>query len=424
MNRFIHHALAILHSRNNTGQVARNTTYLTISEIMLKLLGIAWVVFLAHSFSVSEYGKYNLVTSFIAIFSFFPDFGIGLIAIREIAKNNRNSSVYLGNAFFINGFLSLLTFLIIICIAYGVSITSDVSGLIIIAAATLILSTLRSVAIFYFDGREKMQYSAFLNTLNSILLIVFATIGVLLGFGLIGVFSGMFFGTLISLVVSWSVLLRFITPDFVFDSKIIKFYLLAGAPLAIASLASLIFMRVDILILGFLLGGEAVGVYSSATPFAFALVQLLNVPFVVSVYPALSRLQKENPARFERGIVKSLGVIAMWSIPAAIIISIFSNLLIPLIFGNKYDTGIPVLRVLIMFVPFLSLSAFLYKILIILGRQKDYLIISVIGALLNIGLNFLLIPYYGLLGAAWSAVITQVLLFVIYSLDVFRVIRK
>lgn len=424
MNRLIHHVLAIILSKNNTGQVARNTLYLTISEIVLKVLGIAWIVFLAHMFSVAEYGKYNLVTSFIAIFSFLPDFGIGLIVIREIAKNTKNSSVYLGNAFFINGFLSLVTFLIIVGVAYGFSINVNVSGLIFIAAATLILSTLRSVAIFYFDGREKMQYSAFLNTLNSILLIAFATMGVLLGFGLMGVFGGMLLGTFISLVVSWGVLLRFIKPKFVVNPKIIRFYLLSGAPLAIASLASLIFMRVDILILGFLLGGEAVGVYSSATPFAFALIQLLNVPFVVSVYPALSRIQKEDAVRFERGIVKSLGVIAMWSIPAAIIIAIASNILIPLIFGNKYDAGIPVLRVLILFVPFLSLSAFLYKILIILDKQKDYLIISVLGAVLNISLNFLLIPYYGLLGAAWSAVITQVLLFIIYSLDVFRALRK
>lgn len=416
--------MSLLKRSNNTGRVARNTFYLTLSEIFLKALGILWVVFLAHTFSVADYGKYNLVTSFIAIFSFLPDFGVGLIVIREIARDPKRSSYYLGNSFILNGILAVLTFCTVVAILFIGKFNVGVYLLILIAAITLVISTIRSVAIFYFDGREKMQYSAILNSLNTVLLLLFAFIFAMAGFGIAGVFWGMLLGAFISLMVSWRTLLKQVVPQFKYDFKIIRFYLLQGAPLGLASFASLVYTRIDVLVLSKFLGDHAVGVYSAATPFAFALVQLLNVPFVVAVYPALVRLHTEDKKRFERGIVKSLGVIALWSFPSCVFIALIAHLIVPFLFGSRYETAVPILQVLIFFVPFISLSALLYKVLIIMKKQIDYLYISIIGAVLSIVINIMLIPQFGLYGSAWASVITQFILFALYSADVLVRVRK
>lgn len=409
---------------NNFHKVFRNTSYLFISEILIKVLGVFWVIYLAHSFTVLNYGVYNYVTSLIAIFSFLPDFGVGLIVIREIARDKKKSPLYLGNSFILNGALAGVTFIILLFFAALTGAKTGIFPYIILAGITLFFSTIRSVSIFYFDGQEKMQYSALLNLINTFFLIVCAALGVFLGFGLMGVFGGMLTGTLISLVISWSVLLRFVKPKFVYSKKTVMFYLFQGAPLGIAAFASLIYTRVDVLVLSGFLGDSAVGIYSAATPFAFALVQLLNVPFVVAVYPTLARLHKEDKKRFQKGLLKSLLATAIWSFPASLLIALTSWFLIPLIFGHKYDTAIPILQVLIFFVPFMCLSALLYKILIILHHQKDYLYISIGGAVLNLLLNVILIPMYGILGAAASAVITQIILAAVYGGDVYIRIRE
>lgn len=412
-NKFI---LALL-APNNTGKVARNTLFLTVSEFLLKLIGVLWIIYLARLFSVVEYGEYNLVTSFIAIFSFLPDFGVGLIVIREIARERKKASLHLGNSLILNGILSVFTFILILIVAFVSGFNFQVFILIFISAITLVISTIRSVAIFYFDGVEKMHYSAILNTLNTILLLSFAVLLSLIGFGLYGIFIGMLVGTVISTFITWICLFKYVTPTIRVKSHTILFYLKQGAPLGIASFSSLIYTHIDVLILSKLLGERAVGIYSAATPFAFALIQLLNVPFVVAVYPALSRLENEDRQRFKNGIIKSVGVILLWSIPSIIIISVFSPVIIPLIFGHKYDQAIPILKVLIFFVPFISMSALLYKVLIIIGKQKDYLIISIIGALINILLNVIFITKFGIFGAAWSAVLTQIFIFIIYCID-------
>jgi len=416
--------IQLFKKKNNSGTVFRNTFYLTLSEFFLKVIGVLWIVYLAHSVSVSEYGTYNYVTALIAIFSFLPDFGVGLIVIREIAKSPKKSAEYLGNSFTLNAVLSIITFLLIIVFSLITNVSKEIFYYVFIASITLVLSTLRSVAIFYFDGREKMHISAVLNSLNSLLLISCASVGVFFGFRLAGVFYGMLVATFLSLVISWRVLFLSVIPKIDWNLKTQKYYLAQGFPLGLAAFSALIYSHVDVLILGKFLGQTNVGIYSSATPFAFALIQLLNVPFVVAVYPALARIENSSKKRFIHAIVKSIAVILLWSVPSAIFISISSPYLIPLIFGHKYDQGIKFLQVLIFFVPALSLSAFLYKVLIILKKQNIYLFISIFAAVLNIFLNFILIPLFGIYGAVWSAILTQYILLLVYVLTVLLYLKR
>jgi O-antigen/teichoic acid export membrane protein len=408
---------------NNFQIVFKNTLYLTTSEILLKVFGLLWVIFLAHSLTVELYGRYSLVNSFIAIFSFLPDLGVGLIVIREIARNKKEAATYLGNSFFLNSSLGLLTLVVIYITALLFHYPLDVFYLIGIAGLTLFISTLRSVGIFYFDGMEKMHYSAILNTLNTMITLICGFIAVLLGYGLPGIFWGMLIGTLISLTVTWLTVRRYTMPKFAFNRKLIKHIFMNGFPLGIAAFAALIYTRVDTILLNQILGEHAVGIYNSATPFIFALISLLNVPFVVAVYPTLSRLSELDHTRFKNAIKKSFGAIALWSIPAAVGVSLFAQV-IPLIFGEKYSAAVPLLRLLIFVVPFASFSALLYKILIVLHKQKAYLYISIVGAVLSVVLNLLLIPKFSTFGAVYSSLLTQISMFILYLIVFFIYLPK
>lgn len=403
---------------NNFTIVFRNTLFLTLSEVFLKIIGFLWIVFLARSLSVELFGRYSFVNSLISIFSFLPDLGVGLIVIREIAKRREKAPLYLGNSFVLNGVLATITVLVILSTVFFLNYSPEVGLLISVASLTLFVSTLRSVGIFYFDGMEKMNISAVLNSMNSLLLIGGGLIGFLLAHTLKAVFLGMLVGTTASLMVTWGRVVRYTLPQFSFDKALVKHLLFEGLPLGLASFAFMVYTRVDSVLLTLLMGERSVGIYNSATPFVFSIIQLLNVPFVVALYPALSRLSTIGKDRFVSATKKSLLVIALWSFPAAIIISFFASI-IPFIFGEKYQEAVPILRLLIFFVPFASLSALLYKVLIVIGKQKMYLFVSIIGAILNIALNLWLIPSFGLMGAATASVVTQVILFASYLIAVY-----
>lgn len=398
---------------NNFQRVFRNTSYLFISEILIKALGLFWVIFLARNLSIEKYGMYNVIVSFIAIFSFLPDLGVGIITIREIAKHKKRASKLLGEAFLLNSILACFTIIIVFISSYVLLI--PMHFLIFISLVTLFFSTIRSVSVFYFDGMEKMQYSAILNGFNSFLLIICAAVALLLFNGsLTAVFLGMLIGTIISMIFSYVVLYKHEKIHFTLDISRSLFLLKEGVPLGIASFAALVYSRIDVVILSQLLGNAKAGVYSAATPFPIALIQLLNVPFVIALFPALSRLHIEDSSRFKKTIYKSMGVVVLWSVPATFFVFFLADIFIPILFGNKYDNAIPILKTIILAVPFISLSAVLYKVLIAMRHQRDYLFISVLGAVVSVTLTITFISILGIMGAAWSSVITQIILFLTY----------
>jgi len=212
--------------------------------------------------------------------------------------------------------------------------------------------------------------------------------------------------------------------SFKFPSKLVSQTLRSSWPLGVAAFGALIYTRIDFIILSRLLGDSAAWIYGAAFPFPQALIQLGNVPFMVALFPTLTLIYKEDKKRFKKAFLISLAIVALCSIPTSILVSLFSPILIPLIFGSKYDQAIPVLQILIFIVPCVSLWGLLYKILIIINRQKDYLLISIFGALVSVLTNYFFIPQFGVQGASIAALFTQVLLLTTFSVDVFIHLRK
>lgn len=409
---------------NNSRLVFKNTTFLVLAELFIKLIGFVYFVFLARNLSIEVFGRYNLVTSFVTMFSFLPDIGIGLVVVREIAKKSYSTAVLLGNTFVLGTAMSIVTIVIIVTIGLLVGFSSDIMLLLFISSLTLFFSQIRSVPLFYFDGIERMEYSAVLKALNSLVFITCGLGGFLLGFGLIGIITGFLVGSIISFVITWMIFYtKKIKISLTFNKRVARHLALDSLPLGVAAFSSLVYGNIDGIMLERMLSEGALGIYSSATKFGPTLIQLLNVPFMVAVYPVLSRLSIGNGVRFRNAIVKSTGVVLLWSIPTAIGVAFFSDI-IPIIFGERYRAGIHILRVLIFFVPFAALSALLYKVLIVIRKQYIYLFISIVGVFLNIILNLVLIPRYEIVGAAISAVTTQVSLCMLYGVVVYYLIFR
>ena len=398
--------------------ITKNTLALTLGQVGNKLISFLFNIYIARILGVAIYGEYNLINAFVALFSFLPDLGTNLIVIREIAQDKRSQRSLVGQAVVINTVFSLLAFILIAAL-FGPYSQGKISLLtVIFAAATLIVTSIRTVAILQFDGNEKMGFSAFFAVLNN----VFSVTGALIGFNfthsLTGLFAGVFLAAIASTSIVWIITSAFYPlPSLKFKVQKISKLLRYGLPLGLAAFAAQAYSRIDTLLLGRFLSKEIVGWYSAASVLVFASINLVNVPLMAAVYPTLSRLNLHQK-RFRKTIVNIIIVILAWSIPAVVAVQFLASWVVPLLYGQGFSPAIPVLKTLIFIVPFISLSAFLYKLLIILGKQSSYLKISLSGALLNLLANITLIPRFGLLGAAYAAVFTHVALFAIYTLTV------
>jgi polysaccharide transporter, PST family len=176
-------------------------------------------------------------------------------------------------------------------------------------------------------------------------------------------------------------------------------------PLMFAGIAVVVYMKIDEVMLRYLVGPTAVGIYSAAT-------RLTEIWFFVptalasSVLPALLRARDRGEAayhdRLQRYFDLSAGAAYALSLPMALA----APWLVRLAYGWPYDDAAPIVAVHIWSSVFVFLGVARGQWLVNEGLQRFYLAATIAGAVANIGLNLVLIPRWGGLGAAWATLIS------------------
>lgn len=179
-----------------------------------------------------------------------------------------------------------------------------------------------------------------------------------------------------------------------------------------ALLASTIAIEIYVLggttILSFLKGEEDVAFYTYASK-AISVVRTFIVAICAVFLPRLNYLYSHRQYKdFHSLASKGILIILNLCIPAAISLCIMSEECVRILFGMDYLSVIPSMQILCVTLVTIALSNFTgYQILVTIGKEKFVLYSTVIGAIINLTVNFLLVPTLGHYGAAISAVITE-----------------
>lgn len=177
----------------------------------------------------------------------------------------------------------------------------------------------------------------------------------------------------------------------------------------------------DVLMLGYFKSADLVGLYNGAVPLsAFIPLFLSSAGFIF--VPVLSVLYSRGQLSEMK---KTYSVITKWTysctLPLFLVIFVFSPLILTLLFGSDYEGASTALRILsVAYVFHVSLGP-IGQNLIILGRPKLIMINNSAGLLINVVLNFLLIPLYGINGAATATAVTYVSLNILALMQVYRI---
>ncbi|MBC7894891.1 MAG: polysaccharide biosynthesis C-terminal domain-containing protein, partial [Cytophagaceae bacterium] len=191
-----------------------------------------------------------------------------------------------------------------------------------------------------------------------------------------------------------------------------------AAPLVLASLLGLVAFNLDLILLRLTRGTVDAGHYAAA----YALVSLLlnlGVTYSANVLPALSRL-REEPGAFQRLYSDANVLLFVLMVPCVVGGVILAQPLVATVFGAAYAPSAAPLAPLLIAAG-LTLSRFVpVAAIVALGRRREALWVNGSGALVNIALNLVLIPRFGVLGAASSAVVTDVVRLVVAQVLVQR----
>lgn len=402
----------ILTSIQNTWQHAgfqkyfRNIGWLFFSRILSMLIAFFITAIVARYLGPEKYGTLMYAVSFVGLFSFLASMGIDQIMYREIIKNPEKEGEILGTSYV----LKLIGSFIAICITFlGALFFTDnmlEKQLIIIISLSYIFQAF-NVLNYTFQSRFENKKLSYITITTNIILaglklgIVFANKGILfLSAVLVAepLIYGIFF---IYVYAKYFGNIR----KFSFNPDTAKIILYASSPLMFSSIFATIYSRIDQVILKNYINAEAVGLYSSAVTLSEVWYFVPGI-IVSTLFPAMLNTQKENTQEYGQRVLKLTYLLIGISTCIALIGTIFAKPILYFIYGFDFINAYTALQLYIWSGIGVSLGIVLTQYLIAEKLSSIILYMSIIGMIINVTLNLILIPQYGINGAALSTLIS------------------
>jgi O-antigen/teichoic acid export membrane protein len=228
---------------------------------------------------------------------------------------------------------------------------------------------------------------------------------------------GVVVAEVISLILSFCVIRhRFgpFVPEFRF--AVWKDFLVRSAPIAMGMIFSVLYFRLDIVMLQLMTEEKVVGFYSAAYKL-FEVAGVLPHSFMLVLFPTLVEEYHSDQSQFKSRFRRALVVYSLLGGGIALVLWGFSHEIIVLIYGDKFLPSIDILGILSWAILLFFINFLLSSVLIVSGREMINTWNLVGATVLNAVLNFIWIPQYGAIGAAWATLFCEIVLIVALSLQ-------
>ena len=421
--------------------LAKSSFIVLVGLIISKVLTYAHRIIIARYFGAEVYGLFSLAFIIIGFLVAFFSFGLSMGLLRYIPyfrgknENNRINNIF---RFSIN--FSLITSLIAAILLYfsagfiSLNIFNN-SGLIIFLKIFSFLIPIYIFANIYSSlirAYEQIGWYSFItNILSNIVKIIILVIFLILGMKVNSIIFSYFLGILSILIMSYIIARYKFSDIFIKDNldKITakntrKEFFSYSWPLMFWSSISFIFFWIDSFFIGYMLDATSVGWYNAAVPIA-ALMGIAPELFMQLFFPLITRENSKGNKLVVRELTKQVGKwIFVLVLPLFLLFYFFPGMFIRLFFGSEYLSAIAPLKILSL-VAFISASIvpLSNNLVSMIGKSKLLLANLVFASLINIIFNIILIPKYGINGAAFATLLSTVLLSIMLLIEVYIFVK-
>lgn len=387
-------------------RVIKNASWIIACKIVQALLSIVVTMLTARFLGPSGYGLINYAASIVAFVAPIMYLGLNSVIVQELVSNPEDEGKALGSAigmsflasfFCIGGVMAFVsiankgeTDTFVICSLYSILLLSQSLEMIIYWFQAKLLSKYSSIVsliayivtsiykIVLLATRQSVYLFAISNALDYLLIAI-------LSFGLYRKLGGQ------KLSFSFSAFKR------MFRSS--KYYI-------IANLMVTVYAQTDKIMIKLMIDDAATGYYSAAVTCA-GMTGFVFTAIIDSFRPMIFDNKTNNQGSYEKNVIRLYNIVIYLSLIQCLVITACSGIIIKILYGTNYSNSVEALRIIVWYTTFSYLGAVRNIWLLAEGKQRFLLWINLIGAASNIILNYFLIVYIGINGAALASLITQ-----------------
>ena len=388
--------------------IAQNLFWAVTGKVVQLLSGLLVGIIIARYLGPERYGLMNYVISYVFLFQTFAIFGLDQIEVREEARGEQPYQKIIGTAFGIKMLLSMVFMALVVLTSWMADADGYTTLLIAIYSFTIILNSFSVVRNYFFAivqneyiVKSEIARTAIGICIKLVLLVLHAN---LTWFIAAYAFDGVLLST--GYFVAYQAKVGSVR-EWTFSAPYARFLLKESFPLLLTSAAVIIYQRIDQVMIGQMIDKEAVGFFSVASRFVEI---LLFIPMMLSqtITPLLVKAREESQALYEQRAQQFMNFSVWLSLLASALTACLAYWLVTLTFGQAYLPAVAVLQVLAFKASATALSSTAGAMLVTEGLQRFAIFRDGLGCIVCIVLNYLLLPRYGIMAAAFVSIASTV----------------
>ena len=393
--------------RPNLLKIVDNIGWLFFDKVLRMGVGLLVVVWVARYLGPQQFGLFNFATAFVGLFGAMAGLGLQSIVVRDIVRDPTCKEETLGAAAVLQIGGGVLAYALILGAIFWLRPNDALTKWLVAILGSMMLFKASEVTVYWFESQVLSKFTVWVQSAS---FMVFAAVKValilcnapLLAFAwatiaeaalvalLLLVMLGLRGPGLLKLKVSLARAKKMLTDSW---------------PLMLSGLAIAVYMKIDQIMLGQMLGDEAVGIYSAATRIS-EVWYFIPMMIVASVFPSILEAKKQSQAIYYERLQRLYDLMAWLSVGIALPMTFFATPLVTLLYGSAFAEAGNVLAIhiwasIFVFLGVASSQWFIAENSQILSLQR-----TLVGALVNVILNTILIPYFESVGAAIATLIS------------------
>ncbi|MBF2014769.1 MAG: flippase [Rivularia sp. T60_A2020_040] len=403
----IQEKLSLLKSRSGLRAIIANTGWLFADRILRMGVALFVGVWVARYLGAKQFGVFNYAMAFVALFNPISTLGLNAILIRNIVNDSSNKEQLLGTTFWLKIFGGVISLSLAVGCAFLFRSDSLTIWLVLILATGGFFESFDTIDLL-FQSQVQSKYTVvakntafILVTLLQVSLITMQAPLIAFAWAKLTELGLAAIGLMIAYKVKgYSIKL------WRWSFSLAKNLLKESWPLILSGLTIMVYMKIDQIMLGKMVGDQAVGIYSAATRIS-EVWYFIPTAICSSVNPSIYAAKEKSEKLYYHRIGQLLRLMNLLSIIVAVPMTFLSGTIITMLFGNDYGEAGSILSIhvwasLFVFMGVATSSWFVAEGLTHLSFRR-----TLMGAIINVVLNFFLIPVYGGVGAAITTVISQ-----------------
>lgn len=389
-----------------TVRLAANTIVQVGGGALASLISFFTFVAVTRGLGPEAFGDFTAATVFLFIPVVLADVGLSTAVLREISESPTRTEPAMRASLPLRALISAAALLLAIAVGMAMPFNDQTKVAILISAGgaffTLMTLSLQPVL----QAQLKMHWAA-AATLAGRVTTLALTLGALaVGLGFKSIVTAQVVGLAVTFVLHLVAVAAIVRLRPVFDVPYWRRLVTGSIVIGLAISISLIYFRIDTVLLAVLRSSEEVGLYGAAYKF-IELVVLVPAAVGISMFPPLARFAASGDPRATGLVQKTFDVLVAAAVPVIVLMLAYPEELLTFTAGPDYADGAVALQLLAPFALFAFVNALFWRMALAARRDRTLLAIAVFVLVLNVLLNLVFIPPYGFKAAAVITVVSE-----------------